>query len=140
MEGQRAVLAVDGWSTLAKDPVIGISLCVLGATYLIKTEDTLGKPHTADYLAALVEENVKYAEDTFGVHVVGCVTDNASNMVATRRILQERLPKVCKEKGFKIDHHLKSPTRSSFICGITHQFLKSSQSSKSIIILNFHQI
>lgn len=94
VEGQRAVLAVDGWSTVTKDPVVGISLNVVGETYLIKTEDTLGKSHTAEYLVQLIIENIKYAEDTFSVRIVGCVTDNASNMVLTRRLLQEQLPKV----------------------------------------------
>ena len=55
VEGKFGTICVDGWSTVTAEPVIGISLCVGGRSYLRDTVDTTGHPHTMQYLAGVVE-------------------------------------------------------------------------------------
>lgn len=42
LTGRRASVAVDGWSTVQRDPVLGVSLSVGCRTFLVNTIDTTG--------------------------------------------------------------------------------------------------
>lgn len=51
LAGQTVAMDFDGWSSIHNEPII----CVLivtenGDSYLVKTIDTSGSPHTSDYL------------------------------------------------------------------------------------------
>lgn len=115
-KGRRASLAVDGWSTVQRDPVLGISLTIGQKTYLINTIDTTGMatwphlpfilllfpltgvPHTAENQAVIVVKEIERAEEEFGVKVVSVGTDNASNMVKMRDLVKVQKPS-CRYQG-----------------------------------------
>ena len=87
--GQRASLAVDGWSTVQRDPVLGVSLTVGRRTFLVNTIDTTGVPHTAEISADIVLKEMERVEAEFGVKLVCVATDNASNMVKMRELIHQ---------------------------------------------------
>ena len=60
-----ATLAMDGWSTLQNDPVVGISITSNGQTCLVETVDTKGSPHTAEYMANIALAAIPKAEEMF---------------------------------------------------------------------------
>ncbi len=90
--GKRGALSVDGWSTLSRDPVIGIAITVAGLTVLFATVDTTGEPHTASHLMDLVDHYIDEAENTFQCKIVSVGTDNASNVRLMRDLLHEKRP------------------------------------------------
>jgi hypothetical protein len=51
-----------------------------------------GKPHTAEYLLAIVRDMIAEAESQFGVQVVCVATDNASNVKSMREQLHAEKP------------------------------------------------
>ena len=58
----NAMLALDGWSTTSKDPIIGVSIITSSKAILVNTDDTSGHPHTIDYLVKLFREQVEICE------------------------------------------------------------------------------
>ena len=87
LSGRSVTLDIDGWSNVHNEPVICASLIVDKKSYLVKTVDTSGKPHTADYLAELTQDVIKESANRFNVKVKSFVTDNAANMVAMKQKL-----------------------------------------------------
>ena len=94
-KGKDVTLAIDGWSTLTNEPILGIMM----DTHLITSVDTagfiqshvffirfrfleIGHPHTGEYLRTVMEIAVDKAR-TCGANVVAIVTDSASNMSNT---------------------------------------------------------
>ena len=95
----HVTLAIDGWSTLTNDPVLGISFYQSGVCYLVNTINTSGEPHTSDYLVQVVKDQIAYVEDEFGVKVTSFVTDNAANMNLMRREIRQGLDGVIHTYG-----------------------------------------
>ena len=93
-EGFPATLAVDGWSNITNDPVVGISITCNGKTALVDTIDTTGKPHTADYMCEVTLEGINKAETTFKVNVQHVVTDGAANMKSMREKVHTQKPEL----------------------------------------------
>jgi hypothetical protein len=87
--GSIATLAIDGWSSITNDPVIGVSFTCKGKSYMIDTIDTSGEPHTTEYLTDLSVKAIEKAESSFGVKIGSFVTDGAANMVSMRKKLLE---------------------------------------------------
>ena len=87
LENKNATLDIDGWSNIHNEPVICASIVVENSSYLVKTVDTSGKPHTGNYLAELAEEIIKECSDKFKVKIRSFVSDNAANMVAMKNQL-----------------------------------------------------
>ena len=85
LKDANVTLALDGWSTLQNEPIIGVSISVNGSCYLVNTIDTSGKSHDSDYLTELLKEEKLKVEKEFEVHVTSIVTDNAANMASMRR-------------------------------------------------------
>ena len=54
VRGMNATLAIDGWSTLTNEPVLGVCFICQGVPYLVTTMVTTGESHTADYLERIV--------------------------------------------------------------------------------------
>ena len=81
ISGCMATVAVDGWSNICNEPVIGISLIVNGSTYLIDTKDTTGHPHTAEYLLEISKEEFEKVEREFKVKVGSMVTDGVIRQI-----------------------------------------------------------
>ena len=90
--GRNVTLAIDCWTTVSSEPVLGMAICCDGLSYLVDSVDTTGHPHTIEYMAALVPPLLNKAEDTFGVKVVAVCTDNASNMKGLREELRKINP------------------------------------------------
>jgi hypothetical protein len=89
LHGVMATLAIDGWSNINNDPVIGIAIAAVGKSYLVDTVDTTGQSHTADYLLQVTKDSISKAENDFGIHIGSVVTDGASNMVSMRNQLSQ---------------------------------------------------
>ena len=89
--GQFATLAIDGWSNLTNDPVVGISLTTKGKTCLIDAVDTTGQMHTTEYMTELTSNAITKAEELYDVNIGHVVTDGASNMKGMRNKIKETL-------------------------------------------------
>ena len=89
--GQFATLAIDGWSNLTNDPVVGISLTTKGKTCLIDAVDTTGQMHTTQYMTELTSNAITKAEELYDVNIGHVVTDGASNMKGMRNKIKETL-------------------------------------------------
>ena len=50
VSGSNVTLAIDGWSTLTNEPVLGVSFYHCGKCYLVNTMSTIGESHTTEYL------------------------------------------------------------------------------------------
>ena len=92
--GQQATLAVDGWSNLMNEPVVGIAITCEDKTILVDAIDTTGQPHTAEYMSEVTLAGIEKAEDTFKVKVNHVVTDGAANMKRMRDIITESRPEI----------------------------------------------
>ena len=90
--GRNVSLAIDGWTTVSCEPVLGKAICCVGLSYLVDSVDTTGHPHTIEYMTTLVPPLLNKAEDTFGVKVVAVCTDNASNTKGLREELRKIIP------------------------------------------------
>ena len=91
LQGQLVAMSCDGWTSPTGKPVFGICL----QDQLYAAHETVGDPHTSDYLAAILWKTITEVESVMQAKVVSLVTDSASNMVLARRILKESHPKVC---------------------------------------------
>ena len=56
--GMMGTLAIDGWSTVTNEPVIGVNVTTNSGSYLVDTVDTSGFPHNSEYLASLTKEEI----------------------------------------------------------------------------------
>ena len=89
IQGAIATLAIDGWSTLTNEPVIGICFMSGNECYLANTVNTTGEHHTGDYLLELAKHQIAYVEEEYEVKIRSLVTDNAANMVSIRKQIPE---------------------------------------------------
>ena len=87
VSGSNVTLAIDGWSTLTNEPVLGVSFYHCGKCYLVNTMSTIGESHTTEYLVQVTREQMEHVRKEFEVNVTSVVTDNAANMNAMRREL-----------------------------------------------------
>ena len=87
VSGSNVTLAIDGWSTLTNESVLGVSFYHCGKCYLVKTMSTIGESHTTEYLVQVTCEQMEHVRKEFEVNVTSVVTDNAANMNAMRREL-----------------------------------------------------
>ena len=84
LNGANATLAMDGWSTITNEPVIGVCIISSYGSFLVDTADTTGAKHTGNFLTQYFEKHKKKCEEEWGVKITSVVTDNASNMVCMR--------------------------------------------------------
>ena len=56
VSGSNVTLAIDGWSTLTNEPVLGVSFYHCGKCYLVNTMSTIGESHTTEYLVQVTRE------------------------------------------------------------------------------------
>ena len=100
MKDKLVTLAIDGWSNLTNEPVLGIMIDnqLLTSIDTTGTEESMsclpvciyliGHPHTGEYLATVMETAVEKAT-ALGSTVVAIVTDNASNMTNMRSRIRD---------------------------------------------------
>ena len=93
--GQGVVISVDGWTGSGTLPIVGF--CMQGVLLrdrldlflptlsgnLVKVVE-LDKPHTIEHLTSATRRVLDEVEVTYGVRVVGLVTDSAANMIGMR--------------------------------------------------------
>ena len=75
LSGKEVTIAIDGWSNLSNDPIVASSIQHGDKVYIVDSIDTSG-----EYLTSVSQDQIKVAEEKFGVQVTAIVTDNASNM------------------------------------------------------------
>ena len=63
IEGSMVTLSVDGWSNVRNEPVIGVSISC--DPYLVATVDTMGHPHTAEYLVGVTKDQITMVQVGF---------------------------------------------------------------------------
>ena len=85
--GMMGTLAIDGWSTVTNEPVIGVNVTTNSGSYLVDTVDTSGFPHNSEYLASLTKEQIDKIKNDWGIKIYSVVTDNASNMAKMRQLI-----------------------------------------------------
>lgn len=91
LQGQTVCLGLDGWSNVHNEPIVCATATTdSGQVYLVDTIDTSGEPHTAEYLAKVATASMQKAESNFGCQVGSVVTDNAANVAAMRKKLEEK--------------------------------------------------
>ena len=59
ISGCNATLTLDGWSTRSIVPIVGVSITTSSKGILVNTVDTMGHPHTIDYLVDFFSEQVE---------------------------------------------------------------------------------
>jgi hypothetical protein len=83
-------MALDGWSNISNDPIVGISIIDAEGNYaLTNSVDTSGNSHTADYLQSLAEMEISKCQAEFKVTIGSFVTDNTGNVAKMRRQLAD---------------------------------------------------
>ena len=80
----KATLALDGWSNVINDPIVGISFITSGESCLVNTIDTSGESHTWAHLVSLLTDQVRECETDWGIKIASVVTDNATNVTGMR--------------------------------------------------------
>ena len=85
----NATLALDGWSSLTNDPVVGVSITTSVGTFLVNTVDTSGESQTSTYLVELLKMEKEKCETEWGVKIKSVVTDSASNMKSMREAVSD---------------------------------------------------
>ena len=80
----KATLALDGWSNVTNDPIVGISFIASGESYLVNTIDISGESHTSEYFLSLLADQVSECETDWGIKITSVVTDNAANVAGMR--------------------------------------------------------
>ena len=60
VSGSNVTLAIDGWSTLTNEPVLGVSFYHCGKCYLVNTMSTIGESHTTEYLVQVTREQMEH--------------------------------------------------------------------------------
>lgn len=91
LKGKTVCLGLDGWSNVHNEPIICATVTTdSGQVYLVDTVDTSGEPHTAEYLVNVATTSMEKARNNFGCQVGSIVTDNAANVAAMRRKLEEK--------------------------------------------------
>ena len=69
--------------------------CLLGTflqAYLVKTHNMSGLPKTGDQLLIIVESDIQYIKDKFGVVVITWCTDDGPDGKKMRRLLYVKYP------------------------------------------------
>ena len=94
VKGLPVTMAIDGWSTIMNDPVIGVCFYAAGKCYLLETVDTTGENHNTAYTTEIALKFKRQIEADFEVSVIGLVTDNAANMNAMRTEVKRECPKL----------------------------------------------
>lgn len=90
LSGSSVCLSLDGWSNVHNEPIICATVTTEnGKSFLIDTIDTSGKPHTSAYLTDLAIDLIKSLKRDHNCVVSSIVTDNAANMNAMRKKIQE---------------------------------------------------
>lgn len=90
LRGSTVCLGLDGWSNVHNEPIIcATAMTESGQVYLVDTIDTSGEPHTADYLVDVAKAAIEKAQSEFNCQVGSIVTDNAANVAAMRRKMEE---------------------------------------------------
>lgn len=92
ISGKKVTVMQDGWSTVQNDPVIVHAISDGKRTVFVNAIATEDNVKNAQYCLRLLEEAINYAEATFGVTVIGCVTDNCSTMNLLRSELHRKNP------------------------------------------------
>lgn len=87
---KKVCLALDGWSNVHNEPIIGICVTDIESerVHLIESIDTSGHSHTSEYLLQLLKNSIKKCE-AYRCQVKSIVTDNAANVTKMRRDLFE---------------------------------------------------
>ncbi|KAJ7746992.1 ribonuclease H-like domain-containing protein [Mycena metata] len=90
--GKLATYSEDGWTNISKTHVDTSIISVEGTPHLLKTHDMTGRPKTGDELYGLVQEDIKYAQETYDVEVIAVCTDDGPDGKKMRRLTKERSP------------------------------------------------
>ncbi|KAJ8035218.1 putative AC transposase [Holothuria leucospilota] len=90
LRGSTVCLGLDGWSNVHNEPNICATVTTeSGQVYLVDTIDTSGEPHTTDYLVKVATASIDKAQSDFGCQIGSIVTDNAANVAAMRRKMED---------------------------------------------------
>ena len=89
ISGMSATIAIDGWSTITNQPIIGICIYAAGNCYLVDTIDTTGDSHTTEFLVDLLLHQIEEIQEKWEVNITSVVSDNAANMAAMRTRIKE---------------------------------------------------
>lgn len=84
----------DGWSSISRHQIIAHSVNIGGKSYLLQSEDCGSNKKTADHCAKHAIQNINHIANTYGTDVFALCTDSENKMVAMRRIVQMKYPKM----------------------------------------------
>ena len=92
LRGKICVISQDGWSNINSEPIIATTLLSGGESYPHDFVATGSNQKTAEYCFALLKESILSAEKSYGVKVVGFVSDNENKMKKVREVsIENRL-------------------------------------------------
>lgn len=93
LENVNVSMSLDGWSNVHNEPIVCCSVTTeYGESFLVKTIDTSGNAHTAEYLKRIAMEAIEETRNLFAAKVTSFVTDNTGNVKKMRRLLEEEIP------------------------------------------------
>jgi len=88
LRGKTVTMALDGWSNVHQDPIVGISISdSVGNFAMTNSIDTSGHRHDAEYLKTIADAELRKCETEYNVRVGAFVTDNTGNVAKLRREL-----------------------------------------------------
>jgi len=90
LEGVKAVLIQDRWSSSVNDPAISHSLHVVFSTYFIASDDPGIEKASAEYCAQLIQKTIAVIQKKYKCTIIGVIADNCSTMKAMQRLIKER--------------------------------------------------
>lgn len=61
LKGQTVCAALDGWSNIHNEPIVGVTIFSKDQIYLVDTIDTSGHPHEFEYLSEIAKKDIKTA-------------------------------------------------------------------------------
>lgn len=92
LSGKKVTIMQDGWTSIQNDPVLVHAASDGRRTVFLNASSAEDNVKTSEYCFEQLENAIQNAEQSFGVQVIGCVTDNCNSMRCLRRIVAEKYP------------------------------------------------
>lgn len=93
-EGLSVTLCQDGWSSTSNHPILAHSIFINKNTYFLSSQDCETSKKDSSFCAKYAIEAIEKLKKMNNVDVFAVCTDNEAKMLATRRKIKERFPKI----------------------------------------------
>lgn len=92
IQGKKVTISQDGWSNVHGEPILATSVHCDGKSFPLDSTDVGSETKTAEFCYQKALDSIRKAEETYGCHVIGFVSDNEPKLLKTRQLLRDAVP------------------------------------------------